>query len=129
VIEKSKSRERDSWLLLQTPSMCSSPDSGHKSKNIVYFVVLNLRLVVSLGPHEGGRHHKMNKVTVGGTFKGGGADDLAMPSCMLYVELFPHVPLVSLFVESAKFCTSKHTRSCLYAISLKVHSYPIYPVT
>lgn len=53
VIGESKSRERDSWLLLQTPPMGSSPDSGHKSKNIVYIASLNLRLVVSLGSYEG----------------------------------------------------------------------------
>lgn len=53
VIGESKSRERDSWLLLQTPPMGSSPDSGHKSKNIVYIASLDLRLVVSLGSYEG----------------------------------------------------------------------------
>lgn len=67
----------------------------------------------------------MNKVTVGDAFWMG--NDLAMPGRMLCVELFPRVPLVSLFVESAKFCTSKHTRSCLYTIFLKVHSYPNLP--
>lgn len=55
------------------------------------------------------------------------ADDLATPGCMLYVELFPRVPSVSLFVESAKFCTSKHTRSCVSTTFLKVHSYPNQP--
>lgn len=36
VIGKCKSRERNGWLLLQSPPMGSSPDSGHKSESVVY---------------------------------------------------------------------------------------------